>query len=215
MNLLEVAASGEARRARERSAMNLESWVMDKITQGALQPATFRGNLAARLHKILENPTRAGQAVAAAATIDGTYSRNLERAIYNASLAKCERLGAAKLWSNSMFVDVYLRTFHYVLYALEYTHIHEAIRAMEIRPHALPFMTHQEIFPQKWASLLDNKVKREQNMFKSNVQASTDSYTCRRCKGKECTFYQMQTRSADEPMTIFISCIVCGNQWKQ
>jgi hypothetical protein len=25
---------------------------------------------------------------------------------------------------------------------------------------------------------------------------------------------QMQTRSADEPMTTFVSCVACGNKWK-
>lgn len=191
--------------------MNLESMVANKMTQGTLQPATFRVNITARLHEVLE----AGGKENSHAHIHATYSQNLERAIFNASLAKCERFGVPKLWKNEMFVEIYLRTFHYVLYALEYAHINAAIRDMTIRPHALPFMTHQEIYPEKWASLLDNKVKREQNMFKSNVQASTDCYTCRRCKSNECTFYQMQTRSADEPMTIFISCIACGNQWKQ
>ena len=38
-------------------------------------------------------------------------------------------------------------------------------------------------------------------------------FTCGRCKKKECTYYQLQTRSADEPMTTFVSCLICGNKW--
>ena len=30
----------------------------------------------------------------------------------------------------------------------------------------------------------------------------------------KCTYYQLQTRSADEPMTTFVTCINCGNRWK-
>jgi len=31
---------------------------------------------------------------------------------------------------------------------------------------------------------------------------------------KKTAYYQMQTRSADEPMTTFHSCLLCGNRWK-
>lgn len=39
-------------------------------------------------------------------------------------------------------------------------------------------------------------------------------YQCRKCKGRKTTQFELQTRSADEPMTMFIKCITCGNQWK-
>lgn len=43
----------------------------------------------------------------------------------------------------------------------------------------------------------------------------TDQFQCRRCKKRRCVYFQKQTRSADEPMTTFISCRECGNQWKE
>jgi transcription elongation factor S-II len=46
------------------------------------------------------------------------------------------------------------------------------------------------------------------------AQASTDMFTCGKCKQKKCTYYQLQTRSADEPMTTFVQCVNCGNRWK-
>lgn len=33
-------------------------------------------------------------------------------------------------------------------------------------------------------------------------QAETDAFKCGRCQQRKCTYYQMQTRSADEPMTV-------------
>ena len=39
-------------------------------------------------------------------------------------------------------------------------------------------------------------------------------YKCFKCGGKKTTQHEMQTRSADEPMTIFIHCVTCGNRWK-
>ncbi|XP_019867405.1 transcription elongation factor S-II [Aethina tumida] len=42
----------------------------------------------------------------------------------------------------------------------------------------------------------------------------TDMLKCGKCKKKNCTYNQLQTRSADEPMTTFVLCNECGNRWK-
>mmetsp|Transcript_51095 Transcript_51095/g.119627 ORF Transcript_51095/g.119627 Transcript_51095/m.119627 type:complete len:397 (-) Transcript_51095:4-1194(-) len=39
-------------------------------------------------------------------------------------------------------------------------------------------------------------------------------FTCGKCKGTRTTYFQMQTRSSDEPMTTFVTCLGCGNRWK-
>lgn len=43
----------------------------------------------------------------------------------------------------------------------------------------------------------------------------TDMFTCPKCRKSNCNFYQKQTRSADEPMTTFITCLECKNKWRQ
>ena len=75
-------------------------------------------------------------------------------------------------------------------------------------------MTHQELNPKKWEALIEQKIKRDKAKYETKIQAATDIFKCRKCKSNECTYYQMQTRSADEPMTTFVSCINCGNRWK-
>ncbi|KAM7491824.1 hypothetical protein LguiA_034745 [Lonicera macranthoides] len=45
-------------------------------------------------------------------------------------------------------------------------------------------------------------------------KASTDQFKCGRCGKRQCTYYQLQTRSADEPMTTFVTCVNCNNHWK-
>ncbi|XP_064382246.1 transcription elongation factor A protein 1-like [Halichondria panicea] len=42
----------------------------------------------------------------------------------------------------------------------------------------------------------------------------TDLLKCGKCKKRNCTYTQAQTRSADEPMTTFAYCNDCGNRWK-
>ena len=48
---------------------------------------------------------------------------------------------------------------------------------------------------------------------------ATDQFLCDRChaegkEGRNCTYFQMQTRGADEPMTIFVTCLDCGNKFR-
>eukprot|EP00996_Jenningsia_fusiforme_P002592 NODE_3418_length_981_cov_13.045064_g3140_i0.p1 GENE.NODE_3418_length_981_cov_13.045064_g3140_i0~~NODE_3418_length_981_cov_13.045064_g3140_i0.p1 ORF type:complete len:259 (-),score=44.14 NODE_3418_length_981_cov_13.045064_g3140_i0:205-921(-) len=42
----------------------------------------------------------------------------------------------------------------------------------------------------------------------------TDQFKCQKCGERKTTYFQMQTRSADEPMTTFVTCVNCGNAWK-
>ena len=39
-------------------------------------------------------------------------------------------------------------------------------------------------------------------------------FMCKRCKSKKTEYYQLQTRSADEPMTTYVHCKNCDNNWK-
>ncbi|KAL1755587.1 transcription factor S-II, central domain-containing protein [Schizophyllum commune] len=63
----------------------------------------------------------------------------------------------------------------------------------------------------------DNKI-REQTIHESlgaaEQEAETDAFQCGRCKQRKCRYRQAQTRSADEPMTTFVTCTVCNNRWK-
>lgn len=43
---------------------------------------------------------------------------------------------------------------------------------------------------------------------------TTDLLKCGKCKKRNCTYNQIQTRSADEPMTTFVLCNACGHRWK-
>ena len=38
---------------------------------------------------------------------------------------------------------------------------------------------------------------------------------CPKCPNKKAYYMQFQTRSADEPMTIFYKCTECHEQWKE
>lgn len=62
-------------------------------------------------------------------------------------------------------------------------------------------------------NVLTQEAIREHQMAKTGG-TTTDLLQCGKCKKKNCTYNQVQTRSADEPMTTFCLCNECGNRWK-
>ena len=69
--------------------------------------------------------------------------------------------------------------------------------------------------PGLYSPLREQMNLREQHNLEGNKAMATDLFKCGRCHKRECTYYELQTRSADEPMTKFITCINCGSHWKQ
>lgn len=49
---------------------------------------------------------------------------------------------------------------------------------------------------------------------REKLKSSVGLYSCRRCKGKNVSDYQRQTRAADEPLTVFCNCMDCGLSWR-
>ncbi|KAL9260611.1 Transcription elongation factor TFIIS-like protein [Drosera capensis] len=64
----------------------------------------------------------------------------------------------------------------------------------------------------------ENKQINEKALFECErggaPKATTDQFKCGRCGQRKTTYHQMQTRSADEPMTTYVTCVNCNNHWK-
>lgn len=142
------------------------------------------------------------------------HATNLEIGVHNWSLKEANNKRIVKKWDNPFFVQIYLDHLRSVYNNLQNIKIINMVINGEIKSQDIAFMTHQEMNPEKWEVLIKAKSIRDKNKFEQNLEAATDTFTCRKCKSKKCTYYQMQTRSADEPMTIFVTCIDCGNRWK-
>jgi len=161
-------------------------------------PELFRSNIRKQLDKILHNEK---------------HSSNLEKGIFNYALKESNHKKVVKKWDNKYFVQIYVDHLRSVVTNLKDDILHQ-IADGTIKPHLVAFMTHQELSPSRWDQLIAIKMKRDKNKFETKIAASTDTFTCRKCKGNQCTYYQQQVRSADEPMTTFVTCIGCGNRWK-
>lgn len=81
----------------------------------------------------------------------------------------------------------------------------------KINPSNVSFLSPSQIHPEKWTHLIKKREYIEQR--EKNIVYS-DAYKCFKCGESKCKITQVQTRSADEPMTTFVVCVVCHNTFK-
>jgi len=146
--------------------------------------------------------------------IEETDIINIEKGIYNYSIKESSRRKIVKKWENPHFVQIYSDRLRSIIMNLKQTSLLDQLKNKEISPQNVAFMTHQEYNPTRWKALIESKMKRDASKYDDNIQASTNMYTCKKCKSSRCTYYEMQTRSADEPATIFVTCLDCGKHWR-
>ena len=169
---------------------------MSKITNSSL----FRDNIRKKIHGLLD--------------IDETDAFNLEKGIFNYAIKEATLKKIVKKWENPHFVSLYKDRLRSIYMNLKNEHFKKMIENNEIEIKQVAFMTHHEFNPQRWRKMIEKKMKKDASKLNDNIQASTDMYTCKNCKSKRCTYYEMQTRSADEPATIFVTCLDCGKHFR-
>ena len=145
-------------------------------------------------------------------------ANNIEINIFNYTVSECKDRNIVRKWDNKYFVQIYTDKFRSIYNNInpinqENKKILNDIKNKKISSRTIAFMTHQELKPALWKELIDAKINRDNNIGKSDELVATDEFTCFKCKKNKCTYYQMQTRSADEPMTTFVNCLLCGNKW--
>jgi len=162
-------------------------------------PEIFRENIRKKLNGLLK---------------DDKNSSNLEKGIYNYALKEASNRKVVKKWDNPYFVQIYVDRLRSIYLNLDNKELLKEVLDGNIKSQVLAFMSHQELSPARWEKLIEEKIKRDKCKYETTIEAATDSFKCRKCHSNKCTYYQMQTRSADEPMTTFVTCIDCGNRWK-
>jgi DNA-directed RNA polymerase subunit M/transcription elongation factor TFIIS len=145
---------------------------------------------------------------------------NLERGVFNACVKKTKGL----YWNSNFKNAIYIPTFLHI-----YSNLNPSnnVGNCKLLPRLLSNeftidylcqeMSSEEMFPERYIEFYKEqdeelaKIERQ----KRQVEGACESlHKCGKCKSKKTTYYEMQTRSADEPMTVFISCLVCGNKWR-
>ena len=163
-------------------------------------PEEFRSNICKNIDLIVK---------------DEKNTRNLERGVYNYSLKEATLRKVVKKWDNPFFVQIYINQLRSIYLNLNNESLLEQLNEGDIKAHDIAFMTHQELKPERWEKMIQDKIKRDKSKFETTVEASTDTFTCKKCRSKKCTYTSVQIRSSDEPATLFINCLDCGKHWKE
>lgn len=120
--------------------------------------------------------------------------------------------------SNNRYMDmtkaIYKDKLEDLIYNLQVGHpsiqkIMRGIRKGRYNAYNLAFLDPQELDEDMWMKIM---VRRANTEDKLNNLPTVPWVPCRICKTNEYFYYQLQTRSADEPMTIFYICKKCKNK---
>ena len=135
-------------------------------------------------------------------------AKDIEKSIFEFSLI----YSTIQKYCDNMYLAVYNDKLDQVLEDLNNEYILERLSNKEINLKYIAFYSPQQLNPKKWDDVTTKLAIIEK---KKEVKHYSDLYKCFKCGEKKTVVRQGQTRSADEPMTNFITCVVCGEQWKR
>jgi DNA-directed RNA polymerase subunit M/transcription elongation factor TFIIS len=131
-------------------------------------------------------------------------STDIENSIYNVTMEYCKLHQIECCWDNILFKHVYVLKSKNLYFRIRNSKvIQENIKNNTLDPCKLGYIHFEEFYPNTEYEQKDEAIYQEDGMFK-----------CRRCKSLKTTYYSLQTRSSDEPMTCFVTCTECKNRWK-
>jgi transcription elongation factor S-II len=147
---------------------------------------------------------------------DATLAHHLEIALWNWALRTCVRDRIPLYFAKRLRYRYTTRA-----QSLEFNLRHprnpalrERVASRALGLKRLVDMTPQEMFPELWEPVYQRVAVRQLRREAAKHAPAAGSYTCSRCKSDHTVYVAMQIRSADEPMTIFVSCLNCGKNWK-
>jgi len=145
---------------------------------------------------------------------------DLEIGIFNSSLDYANSLKIQLSWNNQLFIDTYsniaraiysnLKTDCYI----NNNYLIEKLNNKDILPHEIAYMSKEDMFPKRWDTIIEKQKRKLKEAYEIKQVSMTDSIKCGKCKNNKISYQELQTRSGDESMTIFFTCIICGHKWR-
>lgn len=149
---------------------------------------------------------------------DDTIIINLEKNILNHATDRSQAIGQTPAWDNHKFSGMYKQKFLQIQFNLRRSpNLKDRIRNKKIKTRDVILLGPCDLWHDgPYATMLEERVVKEMRKAYAADQAKNQDgfFTCNKCKSKKTTYYELQTRSADEPMTVFVTCHNCGKHWK-
>lgn len=167
---------------------------------------------------------------------EGVYAGNIEKSIHNYSFRRCKAANITPSWENIKFVCYYksialgiLNTFKREKRLCTTLTVKDGRVCLKIDPFIVKAYRdgnlHKDIMKNPpdildpfgpYATTKLKLLNRELAIEKNKMMADDyeGQFKCGKCGSKKTDYYQLQTRSADEPMTTYVTCHGCGSRWK-
>ena len=166
----------------------------------------------------MENPTRQFVLTRLSTLLEipetDTMCINLEKSILNHSVRKSRDPS----WENDAFANIYKHKFLQLQYNIRNSPVLKGwICDKKVKSKDVIDMRPDDLWPDgPYAKTIEKRIVREmRKAYLANEAKNQEGFfTCARCKSKKTSYYQLQTRSADEPMTTFVTCHQCDRNWK-
>lgn len=115
-------------------------------------------------------------------------------------------------WSDINVRRLYIRKFRAIVFnAVE---IKSLISENTIEPAQVAMVDHYKLAPHLYKELFEKRRQREMYTALADTDDAHDGLLkCDACSSWKTRYVEVQTRSADEPMTVFARCLGCGVHW--
>ena len=153
--------------------------------------------------------------------LDADTQASIEKTIFKKTIETAKSEEIRKTWSSQAFRDVYSAVARRMIGNLnpesyiQNKNLWIRFTTNELTLDEIAKQNYYELCPENWQQMVDRQAKRETIQLEGDFSRATDKWMCHGCKKRKCTYYELQTRSSDEPMTIFIHCLNCGKRWTQ
>jgi len=141
-------------------------------------------------------------------------AKDIEIGIFNSSIDYARQNKIQLSWNCDQFKEIYIGKSRSIYDNLQNKKLVDRMKDHEFLPHNLATMSRDNLNPDAWKDIIDKELLRNKSAYEVSVASMTDQITCGKCKKKNISYYELQTRSADEPMTTIYTCLTCGNRWK-
>lgn len=141
-------------------------------------------------------------------------AENIEKSIFNWAIKQTKSYKDVPSWENRFFVGRYKHKWLSIKRALEDGNLQELIKTGTIKStRDIAWLEPDRIWTNGPFALAKehHRVKNEHDVREVPVSGM---FICSRCKSDKTTYFQLQTRSADEPMTTYVTCLNCNKKWK-